>query len=703
VASTDGGNSWQAQVSSAPQALTSVACADTVDCFAGGGIGTVVATNTAGASWYQEGNPISGPATSLNAGPTTITAIDGAACSQAACFMATGSSGNIMMTPLLTVTVNASGAFGTNPNLTDLGPGSPAISYSPSSAASDVTGGLSCSTTATASSDAGSYPISGCSGLSANGYNVVYDYTDSSYQVTQASNTITFAGIPGQTYGNPSFQIDPTASSGLPVSLQATGNCSLDSATAPADVTITDAGSCSITASQAGNNDYAAAQNVTQTFSIAQASQIIDFTSPSPHTYGDPSFEIDPTATSGLTVSLSSSGPCSLSSGTSPAQVSITGAGQCSITASQGGDTDYSAAQSVTQTFNIALANQTISFGQLPDQTYGAGPITLSATASSGLPITYFTAGGCAVSGDTLTIVSGGTCTVLATQPGNGNYNPAPDVQQSFNVAPASQTITFHALQNRKFGHAPLQLTATASSGLPISYSVGATDACSVSGSTLTLTGAGSCTVTAAQSGNSDYTAAQPVSQTFQISMGTPKVVVTHTPSPPKLGSVTYHVTVKGFSGTAATGSVTVSDGTDTCSIDSLSAGAGACSIDEAAGSYTVSASYSGDSNYLAATGSVKETVQRVKPTVTITPSANPAPAPGPVSYLVSVVGVNGFTPAGDVTVTDGHGGSCAISLSGGGGSCDISEAKGSYGVTAQYAGSSQYKGASKFVEERVQ
>jgi hypothetical protein len=38
-----------------------------------------------------------------------------------------------------------------------------------------------------------------------------------------------------------------------------------------------------------------------------------------------------------------------------------------------------------------ALANQTITFGPLPDQTYGAGPITLGATASSGLPITYFT------------------------------------------------------------------------------------------------------------------------------------------------------------------------------------------------------------------------------------------------------------------------------------------------------------------------
>jgi Bacterial Ig-like domain (group 3) len=486
------------------------------------------------------------------------------------------------------------------------------------------------------------------------------------------------------------------------VSLQATGNCSLDSTTAPADVTITDAGSCSITASQAGDNDYAPAQNVTQSFSIAQEGQIIDFTSPSPHTYGDPSFEIDPTATSGLTVSLSASGPCSLDSDTSPANVSITGAGQCSITASQAGDTDYSAAQNVTQTFNIALANQTITFGSLPNQTYGAGPITLSATASSGLPITYFTSGGCAVSGDTLTIVSGGTCTVLATQPGNGNYNPAPDVQQSFFVNPASQTITFHALQNRKFGHAPLTLTATASSGLPVSYSVGATDACTVSGATLTLTGAGSCTVTAAQSGNASYTAASAVSQTFQISQDTPKVVVASSPAPAKVGQVTYTVTVNGVSGTAATGSVTVSDGTNNCTIASLSSGAGSCSIAEAAGTYTIKASYSGDTNYTAATGSKKVTVAKVKPTLTITPSANPSPSPGNVSYLVSVIGVTGFTPSGSVLVADGDGNSCTISLSGGGGSCGISEAKGTYHVTAQYLGDSNYDGAMTSVSEKV-
>ena len=91
------------------------------------------------------------------------------------------------------------------------------------------------------------------------------------------------------------------------------------------------------------------------------------------------------------------------------------------------------------------------------------------------------------------------------------------------------------------------------------------------------------------------------------------------------------------------------------------------------------------------------------KPTVSITPSANPAPAPGNVGYLVSLTGVAGFTPAGSVIVSDGNGASCDINLSAGNGSCEINEARGTYHIVAEYLGSTQYKGASKAITERVQ
>jgi len=86
----------------------------------------------------------------------------------------------------LTVTVHASGVYGTAPNLAGLAPGNPAISYSPAGQAGNVTGTLTCSTTAVSSSPVGLYPISGCSGLAAAGFRVVYDYANSDYKVTKA-------------------------------------------------------------------------------------------------------------------------------------------------------------------------------------------------------------------------------------------------------------------------------------------------------------------------------------------------------------------------------------------------------------------------------------------------------------------------------------------------------------------------------------
>jgi hypothetical protein len=79
---------------------------------------------------------------------------------------------------------------------------------------------------------------------------------------------------------------------------------------------------------------------------------------------------------------------------------------------------------------------QTISFLQaLPDVPLGTGPITLTATASSGLLVSYNSqASACSVTGSQLTLVSAGTCAIQATQAGNSSYMAAAPVTRSFNV-----------------------------------------------------------------------------------------------------------------------------------------------------------------------------------------------------------------------------------------------------------------------------
>lgn len=88
-------------------------------------------------------------------------------------------------------------------------------------------------------------------------------------------------------------------------------------------------------------------------------------------------------------------------------------------------------------------------------------------------------------------------------------------VAGSSSGALTSQTITFDLLPNRVYGDPAFTLNATASSGLPVSYI--ANGQCSVGVNLLSLTGAGSCTVTAQQAGNADYAPAEDVSRSFAI------------------------------------------------------------------------------------------------------------------------------------------------------------------------------------------
>jgi hypothetical protein len=86
---------------------------------------------------------------------------------------------------------------------------------------------------------------------------------------------------------------------------------------------------------------------------------------------------------------------------------------------------------------------QTITFPNPGTQTYGVAPITLTATASSGLPVTYSVISGPAiVSGNVLMIRGAGSVTVEADQSGDSDWLPASPVQDSFAVNPAVLTVT---------------------------------------------------------------------------------------------------------------------------------------------------------------------------------------------------------------------------------------------------------------------
>jgi alpha-tubulin suppressor-like RCC1 family protein len=92
-------------------------------------------------------------------------------------------------------------------------------------------------------------------------------------------------------------------------------------------------------------------------------------------------------------------------------------------------------------------------------------------------------------------------------------------------LAACAQTITFGALANKIYGDAPFALSATASSGLPITYASSNPTVATVSGNTVTVIGVGTVTITASQAGNTIYSAASPVGQSFSVFNVTPPTI----------------------------------------------------------------------------------------------------------------------------------------------------------------------------------
>jgi len=171
----------------------------------------------------------------------------------------------------------------------------------------------------------------------------------------------------------------------------------------------------------------------------APVAQTITFETLQDRTFGDADFTVSATADSGLPVSFTAAGVCTVTD----AQVHLTGAGSCSVTASQGGNNAYLAATPVTQQFSVAKASQTIAFSALADHSFSDADFGVGATADSGLPVSFTAAGVCTITGTQVHLTGIGSCAITAQQEGNGDYEAASPVTQSFNVVDTTPpTIT---------------------------------------------------------------------------------------------------------------------------------------------------------------------------------------------------------------------------------------------------------------------
>jgi hypothetical protein len=412
-----------------------------------------------------------------------------------------------------------------------------------------------------------------------------------SFQVIPATQTITFGTLANRAYTPNPFTVSATASSGLPVSFASltTTVCTV----AGSSATLVTVGTCTIQASQAGNATYAPATPVSRSFTVTQATQTINFGTLTNRAYSPTPFNISATASSGLAVSFASAttAVCTVSG----SSVTLVTLGTCTIQASQAGNPNYSAATPVSRSFTVSQATQTITFGTLSNRSYSPTPFNISATASSGLPVSFAstTATVCTVSGSSVTMVTIGTCTIQANQAGNTNYAAAIPVNRSFTISKVSQTITFGTLSNRTYSPTPFTVSATASSGLPVSFASTTTTVCTVSGSSVTLVTVGTCTIQASQAGNATYAAAAPVSRSFTVSKASQTITFGALANQSLNSTPTFTVTA------SATSGLTVSFNSRTAAVCTVS---GVTVTLVAVGSCTIQATQTGNANYSAAT-----------------------------------------------------------------------------------------------------
>ncbi len=329
------------------------------------------------------------------------------------------------------------------------------------------------------------------------------NYTDDAgsvdIEIGMADQAITFDPIPDAVYGN-AVTASATATSGLPVvfSSLTPATCSVSGAA----VTILAVGTCTIQAAQAGDGNWNEALAETQSFEVTQADAdctVSGWTG----TYDATAHGASGSCTGVMGETLSG-----LVLGTLFTNVPG-GTAAWTFTDGTGNYKDTSGTADIVITKADADCTVNGWSGPYDGSPHGASG---SCTGVDGEDP------GTLDLGASFTNVPGGTAAWTFT--GNGNYrNQSGSVD--IVIEKIEQAITFPSLPNITTNTKTVKLAATTDSGLPVTYTSLTPKVCTVSGTTVTIVGTGTCTIEASQQGDATHGPAEPVQQSFTVASGT--------------------------------------------------------------------------------------------------------------------------------------------------------------------------------------
>ncbi|MGA8015107.1 MAG: Ig-like domain repeat protein, partial [Candidatus Dormiibacterota bacterium] len=480
-------------------------------------------------------------------------------------------------------------------------------------------------------------------------------------------------------------------------------------------VTVTASGGAVISNTVIASSDDASAGSGNDTVTVAKIPTSITASAlPSSATYGT-SVTLSATglpsaATGTVTFTSGATTLCfhAVSAGAGSCSAGIVAVGTYPVTASYSGDPNYLTSTAATS-FTISQASTSFTASAAPSPTTYGTSVTLSATGlpSAATGTVTFTSGATTLCSQAVIAgaascptgtVALGTYPVTATYSGDSNFIGS-TANTSFTVNQASTSFTASATPSSTTYGMSVTLKAT---GLPsaatgtVTFTSGATILCSdavSSGDASCTTGilqAGTHPVTASFSGDTNY-AGSTASTSFTINKAATSLLASAAPTTTTYGNPVT-LSTSGLPA-GATGTVTFTSGSTTLCSDAVSSGDASCTTGTLqAGTYPVTASYSGDTNYLGSTASTSFTIDQA-PT-SFTASAAPSTAPYGTSITLSAAGLPGGA-TGTVTFTSGATTLCSDAVSSGDASCTTGTVPvGSYPVTATYSGDADYAGA---------
>jgi formylglycine-generating enzyme required for sulfatase activity len=268
--------------------------------------------------------------------------------------------------------------------------------------------------------------------------------------------------------------------------------------------------------------------------------------------------------------------------------------GQCNVPAGLYSVVQVAAGEVNTMALGLVnLTAPTIGEFNIPEKYFGNLPFDLYAPSSTSAgPWSYISGNTdvATVSGNTVTIVGAGNTVITATQAASG-YFKGSSTSMTLVVNKESQEITgFSAFSSPTYGSvSTIPLSANNSSGQPIVWTSSNTNVAVVNGTSVTVLGAGTTTITASQAGDANWQSATPVSQTLVINKASQSIL---------FSSITNQIASSPFSPSASSSSA-VSVNFSVVNGPAVITN-GQCVFTNI-GTVVLAANQSGNSNYLAA------------------------------------------------------------------------------------------------------